>query len=71
MPRSLDRLIYIDDSGRPQSGLVVYGWVEFDPEHWASILKQWIELRKKLWREFGIAVTEELHATVYVIGRGR
>lgn len=28
----LDRMIYIDDSGHPQSGLVVYGWVEFERE---------------------------------------
>lgn len=28
-------------------------------------------MRKRLWREFAIAVTEELHTTQYVNGRGR
>lgn len=71
MPDALDRLIYIDDSGHPASGLVVYGWVEFRPDHWASVLKSWLDMRKRLWREFGIAVTRELHTTQYVNGRGR
>lgn len=64
-------MIYIDDSGHPASGLVVYGWVEFSPDHWASVLKSWLDTRKRLWREYGIAVTEELHTTQYVNGRGR
>lgn len=64
-------MIYIDDSGHPASGLVIYGWVEFSPNHWASVLKSWLDTRKRLWREYGIAVTEELHTTQYVNGRGR
>ncbi|RLP75554.1 DUF3800 domain-containing protein [Mycetocola tolaasinivorans] len=71
MAPNLDRLIYVDDSGRPQSGLVVYGWIEFSPDRWASILKSWLDMRKKLWREFSIPVTQELHTTAYVNGRGR
>jgi hypothetical protein len=51
MPEVLDRLIYIDDSGHPASGLVVYGWIEFSPDRWASVLKTWLETRKRLWRE--------------------
>lgn len=71
MPNALTRLIYIDDSGHPASGLVVYGWVEFAPDRWASVLKAWLDMRKRLWREFSIAVTRELHTTEYVNGRGR
>ncbi|WP_440671840.1 DUF3800 domain-containing protein [Clavibacter nebraskensis] len=67
----LDRLIYVDDSGRPQSGHVVYGWIEFTPDHWSSVLRSWLELRKKLWREAGVPVTQELHTVEYVNGRGR
>jgi hypothetical protein len=67
----LDRLIYVDDSGRPQTGRVVYGWVEFAPDHWSGVLRRWLELRKKLWREAGVPVTQELHTVEYVNGRGR
>lgn len=68
---ALDRLIYIDDSGRPQDGLAVFGWVEFMPDRWASVLRQWLEMRKKLWRELGVPVTTELHSTDFINGRGR
>lgn len=71
MPGALDRLVYIDDSGHPASGLVIYGWIEFSPDRWASVLKAWLDTRKRLWREYGIAITEELHTTQYVNGRGR
>lgn len=71
MTPPLDRLIYVDDSGRPQSGLVVYGWVEFAPDHWATALQAWLDTRKRLWRDFSIPVTQELHTTEYVNGRGR
>ncbi|WP_092808789.1 DUF3800 domain-containing protein [Rhodococcus globerulus] len=71
MPPRLDRMIYVDDSGHPQSGLAVYGWIEFSPDHWRSVLRCWLDTRKRLWREFGIPVTEELHTTAYVNGRGR
>ncbi|OIN78051.1 hypothetical protein BST29_21555 [Mycobacterium malmoense] len=64
-------MIYIDDSGHPQSGLVVYGWIEFKPDHWRSVLRCWLDTRKLLWREYRIAVQEELHTTHYVNGRGR
>jgi hypothetical protein len=35
------------------------------------VLKSWLDTRKRLWREYSIAVTEELHTTQYVNGRGR
>lgn len=71
MPTTLDRLIYVDDSGHPQSGLVVYGWIEFSPDRWATVLQAWLTTRKKLWRDFAIPVVQELHTTEYVNGRGR
>lgn len=71
MPLSLDRLIYVDDSGHPRSGLVVYGWIEFHPSRWSSILRTWLDLRKRHWREYKIPITQELHGTEFVNGRGR
>ncbi|NMO04697.1 DUF3800 domain-containing protein [Gordonia sp. TBRC 11910] len=71
MPSHIDRMIYIDDSGHPASGLVVYGWIEFSPDHWSTVLRTWLDMRKMLWREYRIAVTKELHTTDYVNGRGR
>lgn len=71
VPAHIDRMIYMDDSGRPQSGLAVYGWIEFHPDHWRSVLRCWLDTRKLLWREYRIAVQEELHTTEYVNGRGR
>lgn len=68
---TLSRLLYVDDSGHPANGHVVFGWVEFAPDHWASVLQTWLATRKRLWREYAIPVTRELHATEYVNGRGR
>lgn len=71
MTLNLDRMIYVDDSGHPQSGMAVYGWIEFSPDHWADVLKAWLDTRKMLWREFGVPLVRELHTTDYVNGRGR
>lgn len=71
MPRQLDRLFYVDDSGRPSAGRVVYGWIGFEPWLWSEILGTWLEVRKFLWRQYRIPVTQELHTTEYVNGRGR
>lgn len=70
-PKTLDRLIYVDDSGHSESGLVVYGWIEFAPHDWHSVLGQWLDSRKRLWRHFGVPVQQELHMTKYALGRGR
>lgn len=70
-PRTLDRLVYIDDSGDPRTGLAVYGWIEFAPDRWHDVLGGWLEHRKQLWRKYGIPVSKELHMTEYVQGRGR
>ena len=67
----INRLIYVDDSGSQQSGLAVYGWVEFAPERWAEVLGTWLDMRKRLWRQYSIPVVKELHTTEYVNGRAR
>jgi hypothetical protein len=71
VPRHLDRMIYMDDSGHPKSGSAVYGWIEFKPDHWSSVLRSWLDTGKLLWREYRIAVQTELHTADYVNGRGR
>lgn len=63
------KFVYVDDSGRPQSGLVVYGWVEFSSADWQAILRSWLDFRKRLWRQYKIPVDKELHTTEYANGR--
>lgn len=70
-PKALARLIYIDDSGDPSSGLIVYGWVEFQPHRWHDVLGEWLSHRKQLWEHYGVPVPAELHMTSYALGRGR
>jgi hypothetical protein len=70
-PESLSRLIYADDSGDPRFGWAIYGWVECSPAHWRLVLREWLELRKRLWVEYKVPPSQELHATDYVNGRGR
>ncbi|WP_158609530.1 DUF3800 domain-containing protein [Cellulomonas triticagri] len=67
---TLDRMLYLDDSGSSLSGLVVYGWVEVAPCDWGSALREWLTLRKELVRDYRVPVTAELHCTEYVQGRG-
>ncbi len=67
----LSRLLYLDDSGSSRSGLIIYGWVDVAPSDWARVLRVWLELRKELYREFGVRASEELHCTEYINGRGR
>ncbi|TSD62582.1 DUF3800 domain-containing protein [Aeromicrobium piscarium] len=71
MPDPLSRLAYVDDSGHQATGLVVYGWVHFSPGAWSRVLRTWIDVRRRLWREFGVSVDRELHSTHYINGRGR
>lgn len=68
---SLDRLLYVDDSGSERFGWIVYGWVECSPRGWRRGLRSWLELHKELWRDHQIPPATELHATHYSNGRGR
>ena len=64
-PRTLDRLVYIDDSGDPRTGLAVYGWIEFAPDRWHDVLGGWLEHRKQLAaRASGTAVKAALYAAL-------
>lgn len=71
MTKTLDRLIYADDSGDPRFGWAIYGWVECSPAGWRPALREWLELRKRLWISHSVPPSQELHATDYVNGRGR
>ena len=68
----MTRLIYVDDSGSvDHGGLIVYGWVEVAPSSWRTVLRTWLELRKRLFTDYGIPVSQELHGTEFINGRGR
>ncbi|WP_284750991.1 hypothetical protein [Arthrobacter sp. efr-133-R2A-120] len=71
MSGSMSRLIYVDDSGDPKFGWIVYGWVECAPAEWRHALREWLELRKRLWRDYGVPPGQELHDTQYAQGRGK
>lgn len=66
---TLDRLMYVDDSGAEDTGFIVYGWVQVRPSRWAEGLQSWLELRRRLARDFAVPVSQELHATKFVNGR--
>lgn len=68
---TLSRLIYVDDSGSVDAGLVVYGWVECKPERWRYVLRALLEMRKDLYRQHQVPPSEELHATKFINGRAR
>ena len=68
----MTKLIYVDDSGSvDHGGLIVYGWVEVSPVHWRTVLRTWLDLRKLLFTDYGIPVSQELHSTDFINGRGR
>lgn len=68
----MTRLIYVDDSGSvDHGGLIIYGWVEVSPASWRTVLRTWLELRKRLFTEYGIPVSQELHSTEFINGRGQ
>jgi len=71
MPKSITRLIYMDDSGEPKSGLIILAWIEFDASDWNRILGEWLDIRRLLRIKFGISSQTELHTSQYVHGRGR
>ena len=63
-------LIYCDDSGSPNDGLVVFSWVEVKPDQWASVLGDWMNHRKSLYVRYGVPPSVELDASELVAGRG-
>ena len=68
----ITRMIYVDESMEEiHGGWMVFGWVECEPQAWRLALRQWLEFRKELYREFSIPPSTELHSTKFVNGRDR
>lgn len=63
------RLFYLDDSGSPNDGHIVYSWIEVTPSCWRGGLRHWLDLRKQLYAEFQIPPPAELHAAPLIGGR--
>lgn len=64
------RLIYLDDSGARDTGLVVFSWCEVAVTDWERGLRAWLDWRAALTELHGIPKNYELHATKFVNGRG-
>ena len=64
------RLFYVDDSGSPQSGIVVYSWLECDAGAWRDGLQSWLDLRQQLHAHHTIARDYPIHAAPFAAGRG-
>lgn len=67
----IERMIYVDDSyDDKHSGVIVFGWVEVAPHLWRTALRTWLEHRKRLVADFAVPVSQELHSTAFMNGRG-
>jgi len=65
------RMLYVDDSGAPNTGYVVYSWIEMTPEAWNACLSHWLGFRKALYARYQIPVATELHTTKFMGNRAR
>jgi hypothetical protein len=63
------RLFYLDDSGSPNDGHIVFSWIEVTPAGWREGLRHWLDLRKQLYIDFQIPPSAELHAAPLIGGR--
>ncbi|MCY0933412.1 hypothetical protein [Streptomyces sp. H34-S4] len=61
----------MDDSGIPQDGLALYSWIGVADEAAAAVEQRWLDFRAELQLEFGVPVDYELHAHLFIGGRGR
>src|SRR5437899_2337349 len=64
------RLFYVDDSGSPETGWVVYSWIECAITEWRLGLRAWLHLRKQMFADHKIPPAYELHAAHFIGGRG-
>ncbi len=64
------RLFYVDDSGSERTGWAVHSWVECTAVGWRAGLRDWLSLRRALYRDHQIPADYELHASKFVGGRG-
>lgn len=63
------RLFYIDDSGSPNDGYIVYSWIEVTPACWPAGLRHWLDLRKQLYTTYQVPPATEIHTTKLIGGR--
>jgi hypothetical protein len=63
------RLFYVDDSGSPNDGYIVYSWIEVTPACWPAGLRHWLDLRKRLYAEYQVPPATEIHTTRLIGGR--
>lgn len=71
MTTPLFRLHYVDDSGSPNTGYVLYSWIQMTPDLWNGCLRHWLDYRKELFAHFQIPVAVELHTTKFIGRRDR
>jgi hypothetical protein len=45
-PPARFRSFYIDDSGAPGTGCIVYSWIEVRAGLWTNALAQWLDFRR-------------------------
>jgi hypothetical protein len=64
------RLFYVDDSGSPDTGWIVYSWIECTIADWRLGLRAWLDLRKQMYADHKIPPSYELHAAHFVGGHG-
>jgi hypothetical protein len=64
------RLFYVDDSGAPDTGWIVYSWIECAITDWKVGLRAWLDLRKRMFADHRIPPSYELHAAHLIGGRG-
>lgn len=63
------RFFYVDDSGSPNDGYILYSWIEVTPGCWQAGLRHWLDLRKSLYATYSVPPSTELHATKLIGGR--
>lgn len=69
-PAAPARLFYVDDSGAQETGWAVFAWIECTFPNWSTGLRAWLDLRKSLYAQHQIPPSAELHATLFINGRG-
>src|SRR5919198_1348266 len=65
------RMYYVDDSGAGETGYAVFSWITCDIAAWHTGLAAWLALRRRFFVDYKIPPSYELHASVFVNGRGR
>lgn len=65
------RMYYVDDSGAGETGYAVFSWITCDITAWRTGLAAWLALRRRFFVDYQIPPSYELHATLFVNGRGR